>query len=61
MTYLSVVIPMYKAESCLHELYRRLKASIETMTEDFEMVMVEDCGGGVLTCPLLEHRTYHWK
>jgi dolichol-phosphate mannosyltransferase len=43
MAYLSVVIPVYKAESCLHELYRRLKASIETITDNFEIIMVEDC------------------
>jgi polyisoprenyl-phosphate glycosyltransferase len=43
--FISVVIPVYKAEACLHELYRRLKASLETITEDFEIIMVEDCGG----------------
>jgi len=45
MTQISVVIPVYKSEDCLHELYRRLKASIERITEDFEIIMVEDCGG----------------
>lgn len=42
---LSVVIPVYKAEDCLHELCRRLKASLETITSDFEIILVEDCGG----------------
>jgi len=45
MVAISVVIPVYKAEDCLYELYRRLKASLEAITNDFEIVMVEDCGG----------------
>lgn len=45
MPHISVVIPVYKAESCLEELYRRLKVSLETITVDFEIVLVEDCGG----------------
>lgn len=45
MTYLSVVIPVYKGEDCLHELYRRVKESLEKITEDFEVILVEDCGG----------------
>lgn len=42
---ISVVIPVYKAESMLDELYRRLTAALETITPDFEIVLVEDCGG----------------
>ncbi|HEY6093494.1 MAG TPA: glycosyltransferase family 2 protein [Gallionellaceae bacterium] len=45
MPHISVVIPVYRAEDCLDELYRRLKASLETITNDFEIVLVEDCGG----------------
>ena len=45
MPYISVVIPVYKAEGCLDQLYLRLKASLETITDDFEIVLVEDCGG----------------
>jgi len=45
MPHISVVIPVYKAEGCLEELYQRLKASLETITADFEIVLVEDCGG----------------
>jgi glycosyltransferase involved in cell wall biosynthesis len=45
MPLISVVIPVYKAEDCLQELYRRLKASLSTITEDFELIMIEDCGG----------------
>lgn len=45
MPHISVVIPVYKAEGCLQELYRRLKGSLETISSDFEIVLVEDCGG----------------
>ena len=43
--HLSVVIPVYKAEQCLDELYLRLKTSLESISPDFEIVLVEDCGG----------------
>jgi glycosyltransferase involved in cell wall biosynthesis len=42
---ISVVIPVYKAEDCLRELYERLVRSLEKLTLDFEIVLVEDCGG----------------
>jgi len=42
---ISVVIPVYKAENCLDELYQRLKDALQTITLDFEIVLVEDCGG----------------
>lgn len=45
MTHLSVIVPVYKAEDCLDELYRRLKAALEIISVDFEIVLVEDCGG----------------
>lgn len=45
MAHISVVIPVYKAENCLHELYRRLKSSLEQITQDFEILLIEDCGG----------------
>lgn len=45
MPHLSVVIPVYRAECCLEELYRRLRASLEKISTDFEIVLVEDCGG----------------
>lgn len=41
---ISVVIPVYKAENCLDELYLRLKAALESITPEFEIVLVEDCG-----------------
>ncbi len=45
MAHLSIVIPVYKAEDCLHELQRRLLAAVEPLTSDFECILVEDCGG----------------
>ncbi len=45
MVHLSVIIPVYKAGDCLRELYSRLKTSLEKITEEFEIIMVEDCGG----------------
>ncbi len=45
MPLISIVVPVYKAESCLDELYRRLVAALQTITPDFEIVLVEDCGG----------------
>ena len=43
--HLSVVIPVYKARDCLAELYRRLVLTLEPITPDFELVLVEDGGG----------------
>lgn len=45
MTHLSVVIPVYKAQDCLDELYSRLVTSLEKITTNFEIILVEDCGG----------------
>lgn len=42
--HISVVTPVYEAEGCLHELYRRLVSSLEPLSPDFEIIMVEDCG-----------------
>ncbi|HEU5139329.1 MAG TPA: glycosyltransferase [Bacillales bacterium] len=39
---LSIVTPVYKAESCLVELYKRLKSSLGPITTDFEIIMVND-------------------
>lgn len=41
---ISVVIPVYRAETMLDELYRRLRQALETVTPHFEIVLVEDCG-----------------
>lgn len=43
--HLSIVIPVYKAEKSINELYNRLVEAIEPLTSDFEILMIEDCGG----------------
>jgi polyisoprenyl-phosphate glycosyltransferase len=43
--HLSVVVPVFRAENCLDELYLRLKSALESISPDFEIVLVEDCGG----------------
>lgn len=45
---ISIIVPVYKAENCLDELYQRLKTSLETISPDFEIILVEDCGGAIL-------------
>jgi undecaprenyl-phosphate 4-deoxy-4-formamido-L-arabinose transferase len=45
MAHISVVIPVYKSENSLRELFGRLKESVGKITEDFEIILVEDCGG----------------
>ncbi len=42
---ISVVIPVYKSEKFLKDLYHRLVTQIESFTSDFEIIMIEDCGG----------------
>lgn len=45
MPHISIVVPVYKAEDCLQELYRRLQAALTSFTEDFEILLIEDHGG----------------
>ncbi|WP_150769520.1 glycosyltransferase family 2 protein [Pseudomonas fluorescens] len=42
---ISIVIPVYKAEGSLDELYSRLRTSLEIISPEFEILLVEDCGG----------------
>jgi dolichol-phosphate mannosyltransferase len=42
---ISVVTPVYKAEDCIEELYRRLRKTLEEIDPNFEIIMVEDGGG----------------
>ncbi len=39
-----VVVPVYKAEKTIRELYERLVVSLGTISPDFEMILVEDSG-----------------
>lgn len=38
----SVVIPVYKAEGCLDELYLRLRKTLDQLTNNFEIILVND-------------------
>ncbi|RSL34767.1 glycosyltransferase [Salibacterium salarium] len=41
--HLSVVTPVYGCGECLIQLYNRLKETLENITRNFEIIMVEDC------------------
>lgn len=40
----SVIIPVFRSEGSLEELYHRLRATLEKLNDGFEIIMVEDCG-----------------
>lgn len=42
---ISVVVPVYRSEDTLRELYHRLVSVMEPIDKHFELIMVEDCGG----------------
>lgn len=44
MPYISIVIPVYRAEKMLPELIARLENSLKYITNDFEIILVEDGG-----------------
>lgn len=39
---LSIVIPVYRGADCLAELYQRLNSTLNQITPDFEIIMVDD-------------------
>ncbi len=43
--YLSLVVPVYRSEDTLRELHRRIVAAVEPIDPNFELILVEDCGG----------------
>ena len=45
MAHISVVAPVYREEGNVAELVRRLRAALSSITEDFEIILVEDGGG----------------
>ena len=45
LPHISVVIPVYRTACFIQELYNRLNKVIEPITTNFEIIMVEDCGG----------------
>ena len=42
MLQMSVVVPVYQADDCLEELYKRLKLVLEPLTTSFEIILVDD-------------------
>lgn len=40
--YLSVVSPVYRAENIIDELYNEIVANVSVLTDDFEIILVED-------------------
>ena len=42
MPHLSVVVPLYNESSLIGELVSRVKNSLESVTEDFEIILVDD-------------------
>lgn len=43
MPYISIVSPVYCAENCVSELCRRISQVVISITEDFEIILVDDC------------------
>jgi dolichol-phosphate mannosyltransferase len=39
---ISVVSPVYKAEECIEELCNKIKLAVEPLTQDFEIILVDD-------------------
>ena len=54
MLTISVVIPVYRAEPTLLDLYSQLSDAMSKITEVFEIIFVED-GGGDSSWPIIEH------
>jgi dolichol-phosphate mannosyltransferase len=44
MPYISIVSPVYNAENILSELVLRIETSVKEITNDYEIILVEDCG-----------------
>jgi glycosyltransferase involved in cell wall biosynthesis len=42
MTHLSVVIPVYNESSLIDELVKRVKTNVKLITEDYEMIIIDD-------------------
>lgn len=42
---LSIVVPVYRSQRIIEELYARVRDAVEPIDPDFELILVEDCGG----------------
>jgi glycosyltransferase involved in cell wall biosynthesis len=57
MTYLSVVVPVYNESSLIMELISQIKSSVKLVSEDFEIILVDD-GSQDETWDLIENEAY---
>ena len=44
MPHLSIVSPVYQAEKIISVLVQRIESAVSKITDDFEIILVEDCG-----------------
>jgi len=51
---ISVVIPVYQAEGCIKELCARLNHTLGKIDQNYEIILVEDCGNDNSWCLLAE-------
>jgi dolichol-phosphate mannosyltransferase len=59
--YISVVSPVYKAKEIVPELVRRIVASVSQITEDFELILVEEgCPENSFSVIEKTCENYHW-
>ena len=42
MTYISIVVPVYNEELLISELVKRVKINTKIITEDFEILLIDD-------------------
>ena len=42
--HISIVSPVYRAENLVEELVRRIHQSVSSISTDYEIILVEDCG-----------------
>lgn len=45
MSRIAAVVPVYRAEGTLRELHERLSQALSAISPDYEIILVEDCGG----------------
>lgn len=58
MPYISVVTPVYNAVNIVEELYRQIVENVSRITNDFEIIMVNDCcpyGSGEKIAEIARH------
>ena len=54
MSHISVVSPVYQGEKMVHELVSRIKANVTSITEDFDIILVNDASPDLSWIMILE-------